>query len=355
MQKILITTGGTGGHVIPAKIIKEHLIDDNEIYFSTDVRGLKYLSSDIDKTIIIDTPKLNYNLYFPYKIIKLIYLIIKVIFFLKNKKIDKVISIGGYMSFPIVISAKLLKLSIFLIEQNLILGRGNNFFLNFATKIFCYSDKLLNFPQKHLHKIELIKPLVSKVFYKFEKNQNNNQDKFCFLISGGSQGAKIFDYTIKEVMLEISKNFSIKIIQQTSKENVDNLKNFYNNNSIENIIFDFKENFIDLISISDLCITRAGATSLAEISFLKKPFIAIPLPSSKDNHQMKNAQFYENKGCCWILDQKKLNQENLLKLIIPLLKDRSYLMDKKKNLQKLDYENSWKYINQKLKKVINEN
>ena len=70
---------------------------------------------------------------------------------------------------------------------------------------------------------------------------------------------------------------------------------------------------------------------------------------------MKNAQFYENKGCCWILDQKKLNQENLLKLIIPLLKDRSYLMDKKKNLQKLDYENSWKYINQKLKKVINEN
>ena len=52
---------------------------------------------------------------------------------------------------------------------------------------------------------------------------------------------------------------------------------------------------------------------------------------------------------------KKLNQENLLKLIIPLLKDRSYLMDKKKNLQKLDYENSWKYINQKLKKVINEN
>ena len=57
MKKILITTGGTGGHVIPAHIIKEHLENDYQVYFSTDVRGLKYLSSDIDKTLIIDTPR----------------------------------------------------------------------------------------------------------------------------------------------------------------------------------------------------------------------------------------------------------------------------------------------------------
>ena len=86
MQKILITTGGTGGHVIPAKIIKEHLIDDNEIYYSTDVRGLKYLSSYIDESIILDTPKFNFNFYFPYKVIKLIYLVLKAALFLKKKK-----------------------------------------------------------------------------------------------------------------------------------------------------------------------------------------------------------------------------------------------------------------------------
>ena len=64
------------------------------------------------------------------------------------------------------------------------------------------------------------------------------------MIFGGSQGAKIFDEIIREIMLEISRNFSIKVIQQTSKNNIDNLKNFYDSNNIESIIFDFKKNFL---------------------------------------------------------------------------------------------------------------
>ena len=78
--------------------------------------------------------------------------------------------------------------------------------------------------------------------------------------------------------------------------------------------------------MSDLCITRAWATSLAEICILNKPFIAIPLPSAKDNHQMKNAQFYEEMGCCWVLDQRNLKKEKLLNIILNILKDKSDLM-----------------------------
>ena len=90
MKKILITTGGTGGHVIPAKIIEEHLKNDFEIYYSTDLRGLKYLSSDINKTIIIDTPKFNFDFYLPFKLIKLIiFNIPKSIIFLKKEKLKK--------------------------------------------------------------------------------------------------------------------------------------------------------------------------------------------------------------------------------------------------------------------------
>ena len=107
MKKILITTGGTGGHVIPAKIIEEHLKNEFEIYYSTDLRGLKYLSSDIKKTIIIDTPKFNFNLYLPFKLVKLIYLTFQTILFLKKKKIEKIISTGGYMSIPIIIGARI--------------------------------------------------------------------------------------------------------------------------------------------------------------------------------------------------------------------------------------------------------
>tara|TARA_B100000073_G_scaffold326691_1_gene311592 strand:+ start:349 stop:1413 length:1065 start_codon:yes stop_codon:yes gene_type:complete len=354
VQKILITTGGTGGHTVPAQIINEYLNDDYEVYYSTDKRGYKFLSSGNKRTVIINTPRFNFSLNLPYRIIKLFYLIVKSFFYLKNENIKKVISIGGYMSLPVIISAKILRLPIFLIEPNLVLGKGNKFFLNFAKKIFCYSNEILNFPKKYIYKIELINPLVSKAFYNLKKKDDIN-NKFCFLIFGGSQGAKIFDEIIREIMLEISRNFSIKVIQQTSKNNIDNLKNFYDSNNIESIIFDFKKNFFDLINISDLCITRAGATSLAEISFLNKPFIAIPLPTSADSHQMKNAEYYEKKGCCWIIDQKILNKDKLSNFIKNLLKNKNDLMNKKMNLKKLNNKNSREFIYQKLKRVINEN
>ena len=354
MKKILITTGGSGGHVIPAKIIYEHLSNDFDIFFSTDLRGLKFFSSKNYKIEIINTPKIDFNIFFPINLIKLIYLVAKSIIFLKKKKIDKIISIGGYMSIPVIISSKILGLKIFLVEPNMVLGRGNRFFLNFAKKILCYSDYISDYPEKHNHKIELIKPLVSKNFYDLRIDKNSN-DKFCFLIVGGSQGAKIFDELIKEVISDISKKFSIKIIQQTSRENIGNLKKFYDDRNIENQIFNFEEKFHELVNFSDICITRAGASSLAEMSLLNKPFIAIPLPSAKDDHQLKNANYYEAKGCCWVLDQKTLSHNKLLEFLLNLLKNKSELFDKKSNLEKLNYNNSWLDINQKLVRVINEN
>ena len=69
------------------------------------------------------------------------------------------------------------------------------------------------------------------------------------------------------------------------------------------MIFNFDNNFINKVKEADLCVTRAGATTLAELSILNVPFVAIPLPSSKDNHQLKNAIFYANKNCCWLIEQ----------------------------------------------------
>ena len=160
---------------------------------------------------------------------------------------------------------------------------------------------------------------------------------------------------MKDVFANISKNNQIKVIQQTNIENIEKLKNFYDSKNIENKIFNFEEKFINLINMSDLCITRAGATSLAEIAFLNKPFIAIPLPTAKDNHQMKNAEYYKELGCCWVLNQNKLNKEKLFEIISKILKKKSDLNNKKLNLEKMNYKNSWNDINQKLIQTINEN
>ena len=355
MKKILVTTGGTGGHVIPAEIIFEHLNTNYEIIFTTDLRGNKYLKSKNIKIKIINTPKLNINFFLPLKIIKLLYLIIDSFFYLKKEKINKVISTGGYMSLPICIAAKLIGLTIYLLEPNFTLGRANKFFLNFSKRIICYSNNLKNFPEKFKNKILVIKPLVSKHFYQIKKKDDFDKKNFNLLIFGGSQGANFFDTIINKVLVDINKKQPLKVVQQTSIENIENLRNFYNLNKIENKIFNFEKNFIELINESDLCISRAGATSLAEISLMNKPFITIPLPTAKDDHQMDNAKFYEKAGCCWILNQKNFNYEILTNLLSKIVKDKSEYIDKKNNLKKLNYQNSWNDVNHKLNKIIDEN
>ncbi len=354
MKNILISTGGSGGHVVPAKILYEHLHLNFNVFISTDLRGLKYLDEKKNDIVLINTPKLNLNIFFIFKIFYLIYLVIKAVLFLKKNRINIVISTGGYMTLPVCIGAKLLGKKIYLLEPNIILGRANRLFLGFCNKIFSYTKNLKNFPEKFKHKIKIISPLVKKNFY--DKNKIKKENKvFCLLVVGGSQGAKIFDNIIKDVIVNLSKKNKIKIIQQTHKSNIDNLKNIYDEAQIENTIFDFEENLADFIHQSDLCITRAGASTLAELSIMNKPFLAVPLVSSKDNHQFENANFYKNLGCCWIMTQKDFNIINLEKFLDHVIINKSEYNIKKDNLEKHNFQNSWNNINKKILETINEN
>ena len=257
------------------------------------------------------------------------------------------------MSLPLILAAKILNLKIYLFEPNLVLGRANKIFLKSCEKIFCYTDQIKKFPDIYKNKLVIINPLVRKEYYKTRVKEISN-DKFNLLIVGGSQGAKIFDNNLKNIIVDLSKDFEIKIIQQTNEKNISKLKDFYNKNNVENLIFNYDNNFIDIVSEADLCITRAGATTLAELSILNKPFIAIPLPSSKDNHQFENANFYLNKNCCWLIEQSVF-EEKIDHLLREILKNKSDLLEKKDNLKKLNYQNTWINVNQKILSIINEN
>ena len=258
------------------------------------------------------------------------------------------------MSLPVCLGAKLLGLKIYLLEPNIVLGRANRLFLSFCNKIFTYTENLKNFPEKLKHKIQTISPLVKKNFYGKREIKTENKE-FCLLVVGGSQGAKIFDNVVKNVVINLSKKNKIKIIQQTHKNNTDSLKNIYDEAKVENNIFDFEENLADLINQSDLCITRAGASALAELSIMNKPFLTIPLVSAKDNHQFENANFYQNLGCCWIMNQKDFNDVNLEKFLDHIIMNKSEYNLKKNNLEKHNFQNSWNDINKKILETINEN
>ena len=352
-SKILISTGGSGGHVIPATTIHDHLKDNYDIIISSDFRGLKYLDTKLYNIKVIDTPKLNKKILLPLSILKVIYLTFTSLVLLKNQKIQILISTGGYMSLPLCIAAKILNIKIYLLEPNMVIGRANKFFLRFCEKIICYSDNIIGFHKDFKSKLKIINPLIRKKYYDEKLEEHNN--KFTLLIIGGSQGANIFDKILHESIIEISKIKTLKVIHQTSKKNIDTLKNLYAKNMIDNNVFSFDQNLKLLIDQADLCITRAGATSLAEISLSKKPFIAIPLPSSMDNHQFENANYYKIKGCCWVVDQINFDKKKFEELLLNIINDKDEIIVKIKNLEKLNYQNSWNNVNQNLLNIINEN
>jgi len=354
-KNILISTGGSGGHVVPATIFYEHLKKIFDVSISSDKRGVQFLDKLKYDIKIINTPKLSKNLFLiPFKILIIIYLIIKSFFFLKRKKIDILISTGGYMSLPLCIASKILNIKIFLFEPNMVLGRANKMFVRFCKKIFCYSDKLKNFPNNLKNKISITQTLLRKEFYSVKPSEDFNNE-INLLIIGGSQGAALFDTAINDSIIKISKKYKLKIFQQTNYKNYKNLKNSYSKNNIESKLFNFNENISNFMSISNLCITRAGASTLAELTFLNVPYIAVPLPLAKDNHQYENANFYEKKQCNWVLNQSELNERNLTNKLINIIENKDDYLNKKNNMRNFSYQNTWNNINQKIITIINEN
>ena len=356
-KKILISTGGSGGHVIPATIFYAQLKDEFDVFLVTDKRGSRFLNLEKYKFTVINTPKLTDNLFLlPLNLLGLFFSIIKSLILLKKKKIEVLISTGGYMSLPLCLAAKILGVRIYLFEPNMVLGRANSIFLRYTQKIFCYSNEIINFPKRHLSKILLIDPLLRKEFYSITLNEKsiiNNQ--INLLVIGGSQGAELFDNKLKKTIISLSKKYKLNIYQQTISINKKSLEDFYNQNNISYKLFNFEENILKFISNVDLCITRAGASTLSELTFLNIPYLAIPYPLAKDDHQFQNALFYKNKNCCWILKQDDLNEDVLENNLINIIQNKDDYLSKKKSMRSFSYKNTWNKINQKLISVINEN
>ena len=354
-QRILISTGGSGGHVMPATILYEHLTDRFNVSMSIDKRGIKFLDKNKYNLEIFNVTPISKNIFLlPFEFFFMINLIIKAIFFLKKKRTDILISTGGYMSLPLCLASKILNIKIILFEPNMVLGRANKFFIKSCEKIFCYSDKIKNFPNKHISKISVIPALLRKKFYDVKKAENIDS-YINLLVIGGSQGAKIFDTIIKSSTIKLSKKYSLKIYQQTNSVNFEELKKFYKDNNIDYELFDFNGDISSIMSKSNLCITRAGASTLAELVFLNLPSVAIPLPTSKDNHQFENALFYNKIGCNWILNQNEIDDEAIANKLVNIIDNKDDYLIKKMNMKNFSYQNTWNNINQNIISVINEN
>ena len=357
MKKILITTGGSGGHVIPAIILYEHLNSNYEVEIVSDLRGSKFIDQNLYNYQIIDTPNISKNIIFlPLSIILFFISLVKAFVLLKKNKIESIISTGGHMSLTFCVAAKMLKINIYLFEPNTVIGRSNKLMLKFSKKIFCYHENIINFPHKFKNKIVIIERLLRKDIYKFKKNTEKKSSYFKILIIGGSQGAFFFDNVIKEVIKILSKKHQLHILQQASNEIEKNkIKENYDSLNINYQLFNFDQKLYQKIQDIDLAITRSGASALSELIYFNIPFLSIPFPHAKDNHQYYNAKYFSDLNCCWLLEQKKLDTNKILNLLLAIINDKNDYFEKKSNLKKISSQNNWETINQKLISTINEN
>ena len=357
-KKLLISTGGSGGHTIPAISLYEHLKDDFEIFLTSDKRGTKYINKNIYNHEIIEIPSISKNIFkLPYVLFFSIIAFFKSLIFIKKNKIEILISTGGYMSLPLCLSAKLLKIKIYLFEPNAIIGRSNKFFLRFSEKIICYLKNPKNLPEKYKYKIFFVEPLLRKKIYLEKKNLEIKIKKpFTILVMGGSQGAEFFDNEISFLMIDLFKEYEISLIQQiTDEKKKIKIKKNYTEAGIQNELFRFDEDIFKKYNQIDFAITRSGASTISELVFFNIPFIAVPLPTSKDNHQFYNAENYFDKKLCWLINQHDYKKENLKEFILNLIQNSDNYFEKKNNMIKFSYQNTWNNINQKLLALINEN
>ncbi len=355
-KKILISTGGSGGHVIPALNFYEHLKQNNEVFLTSDLRGLKFIDAKIYNYKIIDVPDINKNKFkFPLNLLFFLISIIKSFLYLKKNEIDTIISTGGYMTFPICIASIFTKSKLFLFEPNMVLGQSNLFFLRQCKKVFSYSNTIRKFPSKYIQKIQIIFPVLNKKSYFSKKIHKKDSNQKVFLIIGGSQGAKFFQIELKNTLHKLSKKFKLLIYHQTNRENFKDIEIFYKQNNINFKLFEFENNLEKIFLKTDFCITRAGASTLAELVFFEVPLLAIPFPYSKDDHQFFNAKHYKDNNCCWMLEQKEISQKNLFEIISNILVDKKNLQLKKKAMNEMSSKNTWEKNNKIILNTINEN
>ena len=132
MNKILISTGGSGGHVVPALSLLEHFRDLSNTFLVSDKRGSKFIDNKKYEYDLINVPKFSVNpVKIPLYIIRFLISVFRAIIHLRKKKINILFSTGGYMSLPFCISSKILGVDIFLFEPNTVLGRSNKLFLKY--------------------------------------------------------------------------------------------------------------------------------------------------------------------------------------------------------------------------------
>lgn len=330
MKKIVFTGGGTAGHIVPNFAIIDEIKSQAEVYYIGSNGLEKNLVKEKGITFYeIPSTKLKRslslsNLIIPFKLINSIFKAKKI---LKKIQPDKVFSKGGYVSLPVVIAAKNLKIPVISHESDLTMGLANKLVKN-KSQVICTSFEKT--AQNLKNGLYTGTPLRKEIFLGNKENAKklfkNYTERPTILVFGGSLGSK----TINKVIINsLDKLNKFNIIHIVGKNNLNDIK------KDNYVCLEYTNSIGNLFALSSLVISRAGSTSINELLYLNKPNILIPLSKKASRgDQLLNSEYFKEKGYSKVILEENLSTKTLLQTINSLMQEKEKYIQNMKNAPK---------------------
>ena len=359
-MKVIISAGGTGGHIYPALAIlnkiKEAEPNSKFLYIGTHNR----MEKDIipKKGIPFEAIEIyginRKNIFKNFKTVKC--------FIESSKKLKKIIKdfdpdivvgVGGYVTGPVIKTAHKLGYKTFIHEQNSVAGKANLFLSRYVDKIgVSFKSNLKDFPS---NKVEFTgnpcseEAIKKEAMLKSELNLSSNK-KLVLFVTGSLGSSKINDILVNTMNSFGKKTYEILFI--TGKNDYEKISS---NKFPKNVkVVSFIDDMSRILKKTDLIVSRAGASTLSEIIALNVPSILIPSPYVPNNHQYKNALDLVKNDAAILIEEKDLKKDLLIEKIDEIINNKEKIDNMKKNLDKFKVTDSATKIYNILKSLVGE-
>lgn len=313
-KRIVLAAGGTGGHVFPAQALAQELASQGyKVFIFSDGRGSQFNHSTYNK-VVIPASSLSGSIGRKLKgSIKLITGVGVAFYHLRKIKPHVVIGFGGYPSFPTMMAAITLRLPTVIHQADAYFGRTNRLLAPYVTRIATSFPHVENIPSTCQKKVSYtglpVRPeIISEPYVSSEENS-----PFYLLVTGGSQGAKVFSEIIPQAVyqLDLTLQKRLRITQQCRFEFLDLTKALYDRTKARVELSPFLDSMGERYKKVQLVISRAGASSVLEVALVGRPALFVPYPYATDDHQFYNAQQAVTAKGGWMVREKDFTSKEL--------------------------------------------
>ncbi|WP_120496947.1 undecaprenyldiphospho-muramoylpentapeptide beta-N-acetylglucosaminyltransferase [Kiloniella sp. EL199] len=324
---IVLTAGGTGGHMFPARALAEELLArGNKVSLVTDLRGAGFGDDLTDVTVYRVSAGGVAGGGILRKVLSLGKIFVgtlKARKLLKSIKADVVVAFGGYASVPAGLAAGQFGIPLYLHEQNAVLGRANRLMASKARGICTSFKSVSHIPQNLERKITLtgnpVRPEILSLRDTAYQTPDH-QSALNILVTGGSQGATVFNTVVPEALALLPEEVRtrLNVSQQVRGEGVEIIEALYKKKGIKADLRAFFDDMPTRLAAAHIAICRSGASTVTELAAAGRPAILVPYPHATDDHQTENARDFTDAGAGWLMAQGCLEPQKLADRLISL-------------------------------------